>query len=72
MVKGPDQTGAGNPPTPVHRLDRIVVTAYVTTYLDGQPVAEQRAQPVLMFRATTPDVWGALEKAIARGDEPKS
>jgi len=60
-VKGPDQQG------PVNRLERIVVTAYVTTYLDGQPVSEQRAQPVLMFRATTPDVWGALEKAIASG-----
>ncbi len=50
-----------------NRVDRILVQVVVTAYNEaGQPLAEQVAQPICLFRAATPDVWAHIDQLIAK------
>jgi hypothetical protein len=49
----------------LHRCDELIVQMVVRTYNeDGLPVGERVSQPVKLFRATAPDVWGDVDRTI--------
>lgn len=52
------------------RVDKLVLTLVRTTYVNGRPVAEKTAEPIVLFRAAVPDVWTFADKALANGSGP--
>lgn len=49
------------------RCDKISVQVVVTQYNDqGQPIAEEVAQPLVLFRASTPDVWAHIDSLLSK------
>ena len=48
------------------RVESAVLQFIVTEYRDGKPVGESLAKPEKIFRAATPDVWAAIDAALAK------
>jgi hypothetical protein len=59
----------------VERIDEVLVAFVVRRYDDeGRPVDERtvsgpNGQPVKLFRASCPDVWGWIDEQMAKGAE---
>ena len=48
------------------RCDTLVLQLIVTEYDEhGRPVSEQQSSPTKIFRASVPDVWREVDKAVA-------
>ena len=47
------------------RCDAIVLQLIVTEYDEhGRPIGEATSSPTKVFRATVPDVWAEVDKAV--------
>jgi hypothetical protein len=48
----------------VKRIDTLIARAVVTLYdSEGKPLGEVMSDEMKIFRASVPDVWGALDRA---------
>jgi hypothetical protein len=53
------------------RCDAVTIQLIVTDYDEhGRPTGERISQPMKLFRAGTPDVWAAVDAAIAQPPTP--
>lgn len=54
------------PMTRIFKSDAVLVQILVTEYDEhGHRIDEQLAQPQRIFRATAPDIWAEVDKAVA-------
>lgn len=49
----------------MNRIDMVEVTIVVTSFDDEGRITEQRrAQPIVVYRAKTPDVWEFVDSLL--------